>query len=180
MIEPLFEYDVSAIAALLPDLEEAFAEERWRQTMPHTPHAGSETIFIRRQPGLRPRDVLHQIASVATRHMAHPALAEALETISLRLEGRLARVLLTRLPPGAVIAEHADAGIYAESTVRYHLPIVTNEGAWLGFGEQRFRLLPGVLYAFDKHIPHRGANDGGTPRVHLIIDVHPDACGTMA
>lgn len=175
----LFDYDVAPLVAMLPDLDDAWAEETWRQAMPYTPHRDSQTIFIRRQPGSRPRDVLHQLASVATRHHAG-ALAVAIEDIYTRLEGRPARAMLVRLAPGGVISPHTDTGIYAEATVRFHLPLVTNPGAWLEVDGEKYHLPAGALYAFDKHVPHRGGNDGDTARVHMILDIHPESPDVLA
>lgn len=170
----LFEYDISPILALLPELEEAWAEETWRQSLHFTPHRDSETIFLRRQPGSRPRDVLHQLASVATRHHIGP-LAEAIDAICSHVQGRPARAMLVRLLPRGKVTAHTDIGIYADATERFHLPIMTNEGAWLGADGERYHLDPGIVYALDKHVEHEAGNEGSEPRVHLIIDCFPDS-----
>src|SRR3954467_1652056 len=118
----LADLDVSSAIAILPELEHDWAEETWRQELRFTPHHDSETVFLRRQPGSRPRDVLHQLASVATRHFAHAPLANAIDAICTFVEGRPARAMLVKLMPGGVIAPHADTGIYADATERFHLP----------------------------------------------------------
>lgn len=164
---PIMEHDVTALAALLPELEPAFVE-------------GADTIFIRRQPGSRPRDVVHQLASVATRYMCHPPIAVALDAVAQHLDGRLARAMLRRMPTGTSVEPHTDEGAYAVRTVRYHLPILTNPGAWLAFEGHRFHLDAGTVYAIDKHISHAAANEGGGPMVHLVFDLVPDAFGVLA
>lgn len=171
----LFDHDVSEIVALLPELEHAWAEETWRQSMPYSPHRDSQSILIRRQPGSRPRDVLHQIASVATRHYTHNAIAAAIHQVCAHVEGRPARAMLVRLPPGGVIAPHTDEGIYFEHVERFHLPLVTNPGAWLEVDGERYHLAAGTVFAFDNRVSHRGANEGDTDRIHMVIDVHPDS-----
>ena len=179
-IAHLFDIDIDPILAALPSLDDAWAEESWRQTMPYTPHRDSETIFLRRQPGSRPRDVLHQLASVATRHYSIAPLAEAIHQVCSFVQGRPARAMLVRLRPGGVIAEHTDTGIYAEATQRVHVPLLTNPGAWLRVGGIRFHLPTGGAYCFDKHVPHSGANEGAEPRVHMILDYHPDSPAVFA
>lgn len=179
-IEPLFEYDISGIVAVLPDLEDAWGEERWRQQMPYTPHADSETIFLRRQPGMRPRDVILQLASVATRYLGSPPLAIAIDALCARVNGRPARAMLVRLRPGGRVAPHTDMGTYADATERFHLPIVTSPEAWFEFGGAKQHMAAGAWYAFDKHQPHAAGNDGAEWRVHLILDVHPESYGVSA
>ncbi len=170
-IVSLFPYDIASIVAMLPDLEHAWTEEIWRQAMPYTPHRDSETIFIRRQPGSRPRDVLHQLASVATRH----TVSRAAHTVRFP-----ARAMLVRLKPGGRIEQHTDTGIYAEATIRFHLPIITNPGVWLEVDGTRYQLEAGTVFAFDKHVPHSGGNDGDEARIHMIVDAYPDSPGVFA
>lgn len=174
-VASLFDHDIGDLLALLPDLEHAWTEEVWRQSMPYSPHRDSQTIMIRRQPGSRPRDVLHQIASVATQHYMHAPIAAAIHQICAQIEGRPARAMLVRLAPGGVIAPHTDEGIYFGQIERFHLPLVTNPGAWLEVDGERYHLAAGTVYAFDNHVPHCGANEGDVARVHLLVDVHPDS-----
>lgn len=173
------DYDIAPILAMLPALDDLWGEEGWRATMPYSPHRDSEMIYLRRQPGSRPRDVLHQLASVATRHH-QGALAVAIDDVCAMTVGRPARAMLVRLRPGGVIAEHTDEGIYAEATVRFHVPLVTNPGAWLTVDGERYHLPAGHVFAFDKHRPHSGGNDGDTPRSHLIIDIMPESPNVLA
>lgn len=173
------DYDIRPILEMLPMFDDLWGEESWRATMPYSPHKDSETIFLRRQPGSRPRDVLHQLASVATRHHQGP-LALAIDEICVQAQGRPARAMLVRLPPGGVIAEHTDEGIYAAATERFHLPLVTHPGAWLMVDGEKYHLAASVVYAFDKHVPHSGGNDGDTPRVHAIIDIMPESPNVLA
>ena len=178
-IVSLFQYDTAPILAMLPELEHAWQEETWRATIPFSPHKDSESIFIRRQPGSRPRDVLHQLASMATQYHQGP-LSLAVEAICSHVQGRPARAMLARLRPGGVIEPHTDEGIYAEATTRFHLPLITSPGAWLEVDGTRYHLSAGTVYAFDKHVPHCGGNDGDEPRIHMIIDAHPDSPGLFA
>lgn len=173
-----FPYDIGPILAALPDLESAWDEDRWRAAMTYSPHKDSESIFLRRQPGSTPRDVLYQLASVATRHFA--VGAQPVFDICEWFGGRPARAMLVRLRPGGVILPHTDIGAYAAMTERAHLPIVTNPGAWLRVDGERYHLEAGTVFSFDKHVEHDGANDGDEARIHLIIDYVPDSPSVFA
>jgi quercetin dioxygenase-like cupin family protein len=179
-IARLFDWDVSEILAALPQFDEAWAEETWRQTMPYTPHRDSETIYLRRQPGSRPRDVIHQLASVATRHMACGPLAHLIDAVTAHVEGRPARAMLVRLAPGGRVTPHADSGTYADATERFHVALVTNPGAWFQFGADRYHVPAGSCTAFDKHIEHSAGNDGSQARTHLIVDIFPESPAVFA
>ena len=139
-----------------------------------TPHRDSETIFLRHQPGTRPRDVLHSLVVEDGKHSDHPAIRGVCAAI-MRVVGveadRLGRVLLIRLKPQGRITLHTDIGAYAEATERYHLPVITNPDAWLEVDGDRHHMEAGVLYFFEKHRPHCGGNDGTEGRVHLVVDV---------
>lgn len=176
----LFDLDLADILAAMPEFDDIWGEERWRQTMPYTPHKDSETIALRRQPGSRPRDVLHQLASVATRHYACGPLAAALFQVVAHVQGRPARAMLVRLPPGGRVAPHTDTGIYADATERFHLPIITNPDAWMVVDDVKYHLKAGTVYALDKHVEHSAGNDGASPRIHMIVDVMPDSAEVLA
>jgi len=175
----LFPYDITPILDMLPAFDDLWGEDRLRQTLPFSPHKNSEVIHLRRQPGSRPRDILHQLASVATRHHIG-ALAVAIDEICVRTEGRPARAMLVRLSPGGVIAEHTDTGIYFTNTERFHVPILTNPKAWLTVDGEKYHLAAGVCYALDNKVAHSGANEGDAARIHLIIDTHPESPAVLA
>jgi quercetin dioxygenase-like cupin family protein len=175
----LFPYDIEPILRMLPELGPAWTEETWRQSLHFSPHRDSETIFLRRQPGNRPRDVLHQLASVCTMHH-HGALANAIEAICRHVGGRPARAMLVKLNPGGRVAPHTDIGIYAQATERFHLPVITNPGAWMRWGSERYHFAPGTVFAFDKHVEHEAGNDGAEARLHLIVDVVPESADVLA
>jgi quercetin dioxygenase-like cupin family protein len=179
-IAKLFDHDIGDILAVLPEFEPIWLEEGWRANIPYSPHKDSQVISLRRQPGSRPRDVLHQLASVATRHYCCGPLAGAIEAICEYVQGRPARAMLVRLPPGGIVTPHIDTGIYAEATTRFHLPLVTNPGAWMIVDGVRYHLPAGAVFCFDKHVEHSAANDGDEPRTHLIVDCHPESPAVSA
>jgi quercetin dioxygenase-like cupin family protein len=178
-IVSLFECDIEPILALLPELQYAWAAEPWRNSMPHLPRRDTESIFIRQQPGSRPRDALHQLASVATQYHQGP-LSLAVEAIYQHTQGRPARAMLVRLRPSGVIEPHTDEGTYAEATTCFHLPIVTNPGAWMEVDGNRYHLTAGTVFAVDKHALHSAGNDGDEATISLVVDVHPDSPGLFA
>lgn len=172
--------DIAAALAVLPDFEEIWGEDRWRQELRFSPGDGIDTIWLRRQPGSRPRDVLHQLASVATRHYSNGALSAVIHQVCAYVEGRPARASLVRFAPGARIEPHTQIGIYADNTESFHVPIITNPGAWFRFGDERYHMTAGGIFALDRQSEHEGANDGDTSVVHLVCDVHPDSAEVLA
>lgn len=170
-IQPVFEYDIRPLAQAVAALGEAeWEKDEWRQTVRGTPHAGSQTIFLRRQPGETPRDILTSMDVFDTEY-CRPPFSDALTAISRYAKAPLARAMIVRLPAMATIKPHVDEGQYAEATNRFHLPIETNLEAWLEVDGERLHLQAGTVFSFNKHLPHRGANLGWTPRLHVIADV---------
>jgi hypothetical protein len=60
--------------------------------------------------------------------------------------------------------------------LRIHLPLVSNEqvafSSWSLEGRRYTRVMrPGEAWYLDTRKPHTAVNGGGTPRVHLVVDV---------
>jgi hypothetical protein len=147
-----------------------FSDEKWRQKYPGSAHPDSETIYLRMPPVLT-RDTLFNSLEVEDCPLGKaPEFAELVNDVAEQVKGRVARAMLVKLKAGGKIHPHIDQGIYAESTDRYHVPIITNRGAWLQVGDQRQHNPVGHIVYFEKHVLHEGANEGATDRVHLIID----------
>ncbi len=75
------------------------------------------------------------------------------------------------LAPGQVHPAHRDAQP-PEWVARVHVPLLTNPQAVAIVDTGTFRLRVGRAYAFDTRQTHAVRNDGATPRVHLVFDVH--------
>ena len=55
---------------------------------------------------------------------------------------------------------------------RFHLPIITNPGAFFYCGTAMVNMLPGILSYVDVGQWCSAVNNGDHPRYHLIVDIH--------
>lgn len=162
---------VSALQAACRRHAGEFGRVTWREKTPGSPHPDTETLYLRMPREITRETVFHSLDCADTPLMADPAFDNATLRLSLMTGARLARCMVVKLNPGGKIAPHTDKGAYAEATHRWHVPIETNDKAWLQSGNERCWMMePGTVYWFDKHAEHFGANEGETPRIHLIVD----------
>ena len=79
-----------------------------------------------------------------------------------------------RTKPNGMTRVHTDDHPSWERNVRIHIPLVTNPEAVL-LVEGRSKHLPvGEVWTFDNQSPHSVMN-GGATRIHMIVDVPPNA-----
>jgi quercetin dioxygenase-like cupin family protein len=96
-----------------------------------------------------------------------PALAAAIEAF----ECEKLSVRLLRLGPGASVREHTDYNLgYEDGEVRFHVPVLTNPDAVFELEGRPLAMRPGESWYLDFNLKHRVANEGATPRVHLVVD----------
>lgn len=101
-----------------------------------------------------------------------PAITAAL---SVMRPGVLSARLL-RLGPGASVREHRDYRLgYADGEVRLHIPVVTGPEAEFHLDGEPIAMAAGECWYVDVNRPHRVANAGSTPRIHLVVDHVVDA-----
>lgn len=77
--------------------------------------------------------------------------------------------MLSVVMPGHYIEPHRDEQPPYWRT-RIHVPIVTNEYAWIIIEGVPHRFGVGFAYEFDTRKLHSIVNNGTTPRVHLMWD----------
>lgn len=101
-----------------------------------------------------------------------PAIGASLEVFRCPLT----TVRLLRLGPGAAVGEHRDHLLRAEDgEARLHIPVVSNTGVEFVVGGTPVAMDAGECWYLDFTLPHRVANRGATPRVHLVVDCRVDA-----
>lgn len=84
------------------------------------------------------------------------------------------RALLARLPAGKVIKPHIDRGSYFAHTMRFHVPIETNDDVWMFCGGLAYQMVPGEIWALNNGAQHAVCNfDESLSRTHLIVDFLP-------
>jgi quercetin dioxygenase-like cupin family protein len=163
--------DAAPLAAAVAENAARFGDLTFRQKAPGSAHPDTETIYLRMPAEITAETIFEGLDAVSYPAWEIAPLREVAERIADATQGRLGRVMVIKLKPGGRIAPHVDEGGYALATARFHLVIATNPGAWLEAGGERVHMAAGELWWFDKHAPHRGANEGATDRVHMVIDL---------
>jgi hypothetical protein len=81
------------------------------------------------------------------------------------------KVMLARLSGGSVVDRHTDGAGSNLYTHKIHIPIQTNDQAWVTVRDRRFHLEPGLAYELNNIAPHGAENRGQADRIHLIFEV---------
>jgi len=130
-------------------------------------HRGAQAIFLRGfapAEGNKPIEDRAQLAD----------MPYAAEIITKLIPGAPQRCLLARLPAGARVVGHIDQAPYFSKTLRIHVPVVTNDDAWMYCGGLAFRMQPGEVWALNNSSTHGVWNAHATDaRTHLICDFLP-------
>jgi mannose-6-phosphate isomerase-like protein (cupin superfamily) len=88
-----------------------------------------------------------------------------------QLRCELTAVRLLRLGPGASVREHRDYRLgFEDGEVRLHVPVTTTADAEFVLDGKSRDLRPGDCWYVNVNRPHRVANRGEQPRVHLVVD----------
>jgi hypothetical protein len=89
-----------------------------------------------------------------------------------QFNGLVQRAILSSMDPGCHIRWHRDPQETADrSTMRLHLPVITNEHCVMEIGHERVHLSPGSLWYSDFAFPHRVFNRSDEVRTHIMIDL---------
>jgi hypothetical protein len=132
-------------------------------------HRAAQAIFLRGfapAEGNKPIEDRAQLAD----------LPYAAEIITKLIPGAAQRCLLARLPAGARVVGHIDQAPYFAKTIRIHVPVATNDEAWMYCGGLAFRMQPGEVWALNNSSTHGVWNAHATDsRTHLICDFLPTA-----
>jgi hypothetical protein len=87
--------------------------------------------------------------------------------------GMVLRVVLARLLPQCRIHLHYDRHPSFSVAHRIHVPLLVNPDVEFIVGTERLALQAGHAFELNNAMPHSVANNGDTPRVHLIFDYSP-------
>jgi aspartyl/asparaginyl beta-hydroxylase len=106
------------------------------------------------------------------RYLAEPILERVFSCFDERV--RAIDVMVNKVEPGFSHAMHVDRQIDPYWVTRVHVPIVTNPQCWHRWESDMVKVhFPvGSAYSFDTESRHDFANEGPTPRIHLLFDVH--------
>lgn len=87
--------------------------------------------------------------------------------------GSILNAQFSLLPAHKNINIHCDSGLPFALSHRVHLPIITNNSAFLHLRDQRYNLKEGQLVEINNSKDHYAENLSDQDRVHLIIDYMP-------
>lgn len=88
--------------------------------------------------------------------------------------GVLNHVVLIMLPPGCKVLKHIDS-FPLTKIHRCHVPIITNDQCEFTLVTTKVAMEVGSSYEINNQLPHDAENKGTTPRIHLLVDVFPNA-----
>lgn len=69
------------------------------------------------------------------------------------------------------LSPHREYNIHdSRYRIRLHLPVITNDSAWMMVDGEKFHFKRGVVYFFNNGLTHAAGNDGNEVRYHLVWD----------
>lgn len=164
----LLPYDVKAIQNEL-----LFAGDEWQPHINTYHYTGSWTVLAVRSPGGDHKNITPELMGKHNEYQDNvylerfPSVKQLLQCIECPVMA--ARFL--NLQAGAVIKEHRDNELaFEKGEARLHFPVFTNPGVEFFSEHERIFLLEGECWYLNANLPHRVTNNGGTDRIHLVID----------
>ena len=184
-------FDVAPLRAQLAAHPELWGQIGWRKNIPGGPHAQMTDIWVRYND-IRPFAARGDFNGFNDEHESIwypayeklPALRGLIYPLMAAVEGeRLGGVLITRIPHGAGIAPHVDAGWHVEHYDKFYLSIESAPGARFvcheGGGRDVLEPKPGEVWRFDNRLPHSVENESGQDRVTLIVCIRTARFGSI-
>lgn len=131
------------------------------------------TISLMNESGNSADVVIHDCQPVATDLLrCMPHTRQLLEDLDLRFM----YVRLARLSANSFLWEHTDySELHDAERYRLHIPLVTNDSAYLVVGGCKVHLGPGWIWRLTPTFQHGVCNFFGPDRIHLIADFYADA-----
>ena len=130
-------------------------------------HRAAEAVFLR---GFAPAEGERPVED----RPALDTLAYARSLIEERIPAPALRCLLARLPAGGVVAAHVDRAPYFGKTLRVHIPVESNDSAFMQSAGLIYRMAPGEVWMLNNSTLHGVWNaHPSLARTHLICDFLP-------
>ena len=165
--------DVVPLLAALAAKPNLWNANPLRTQFPGSPHAAVDDIWLFFNDVTDAAAVVDDIA-VRPYPGWHelPQARHLIFDLMRRVSGiQLGRVLITRLPPGATIPEHADMGAPAEYFERFHIALQSQPGCLFNVGEEVIQFSMGECWWIDNRQPHSVVNNSADDRIVLIVDI---------
>jgi len=90
-----------------------------------------------------------------------------------KYNGKVGRVILTKLVAKGEIPFHVDSGDYLIMSHRNHIPIISNDTSF-SVGGETIEMKEGECWEINNSKIHNVKNNSTLDRVHLIIDILPN------
>lgn len=131
-------------------------------------HKNVEAAYLKATPETFRKDI---DGSLADYIHSVPTLKSFMEAVP----GKIGRMLLARLDSHSCIRLHRDSNnSYFDSTLRFHIPLVTNDRVWFFNTGKLYRMGKGELWCLNNSGMHGVVNDSDEKRIHIIFDVFID------
>ena len=172
---PLGNVEIGALLdCLLAQPEELwFADYALRQRV--APRQDTHAIYMLFAQGWPTVQVARFAGWEPLHEAAEPIIVRVLE--SYPDGGRVVKAIFARLPPGAAIQPHKDAGELLMNSHRIHVPLVTNPGVEFRVDGSVLAVREGEAFELNNALPHAVYNHGTEARIHFIIDYLPPIPG---
>lgn len=158
---------------------------RVRKEAPGTPHSKMSDIWVRYND-VGPFEESGNYSKFNDQHFpvwypayrALPALKPTIFSLMAMVDGEhLGGVLITRIPPGDGIEEHADKGWHVEFYDKFYLSIKSSPGSKFICHEKGIEELEpkqGEVWRFDNRLPHSVRNESNEDRITLIVCIRTE------
>lgn len=166
---------MTAALAQLDAHPELWNQDNERTTLPNSPHAEAEDIWLR----CRPRREIDSLARFGEPHFTewYPAWNALTELhpivfgLMLHVEATsVGFTMLSRLGPGKKVLPHSDAGWHADHfSCKAYVILKANEGCVNKFPGEEVIMRPGETFLFENRVEHSVENNGDDDRVALIV-----------
>ena len=91
------------------------------------------------------------------------------------VDGKVGKVTLIKLLDNKNVLPHKDYGDYLGFVRRFHIPIVTNPDVFFGVEKILQHMAVGECWEINNSRSHFVLNKGNHERIHLLIDIMPNA-----
>lgn len=145
-----------------------------RTEFPGSPHAETDDIWLWFND--IPDDATQVVDDIAVKPYSAwyelPQAHDLVFNLMRRVGGvQLGRVLITRLPPGKSIPEHADAGAPAEYYQRYQIALQCEPGCIFHIEDESMRFVMGEAWWINNAAKHSVVNNSADDRLAMVVDV---------
>jgi hypothetical protein len=97
--------------------------------------------------------------------------AKQLHSILKMFEHSIVNFRLNGMGNNSGLSPHKEYNIINNQyKCRFHLPVFTNDNAWVMLGWKKFWLKRGIIYFFNNGLVHSAGNTGNETRYHLVWD----------